>query len=308
MGKKKKYERKMSKVVYILFLIILLFVGIYLQNDKSEVEAINKVVEVSSELKIYYLNVGEADCILIQNGGKNMIIDAGNNEDGNEIVEFLKAQAIEKIDVLVGTHPHEDHIGGLDNIINNFDIGKIYMPKVATTTKSFEDVIKAIESKGLNITTPVIGKTFKLGECNFKILHTDDNEENLNNSSIVLKMEFGRLSYLFTGDVEADGEKAIIDSGYDIKANVLKVAHHGSNSSSTEEFLDKVAPDIAVIMCGKNNDYWHPHQVILNRLNARKIKIYRTYEDGTILITSDGYTNRVKTLKDIYLNVEKEKN
>ena len=308
MSKKKKYEKKMPLAVYILFLLLLLFVGIYLQSDKSQVEALNNLNINISELKIYYLNVGEADCILIQNEGKNMIIDAGNNDDGNKIVEFLKKQNITKIDILVGTHPHEDHIGSLDKIIKNFDIGKIYMPKVATTTKSFEDVIKAIEDKGLTITEPEIGKTFKMGECSFKILHTDTDEENLNNCSITLKMTFGDLSYMFTGDIETAAEKQILDRGFDLKCNVLKVAHHGSNTSSSEAFLDSVSPDIAVIMCGKNNDYWHPHQVILNRLNARKIKIYRTDESGTILITSDGYTNKVKSLKDIDLNVEKEKN
>lgn len=308
MSKKKKYEKKMPLAVYILLLLLLLFVGIYLQSDKSQVEALNNLNVNISELKIYYLNVGEADCILIQNEGKNMIIDAGNNEDGNKIVEFLKKQNITKIDILVGTHPHEDHIGSLDKIIKNFDIGKIYMPKVATTTKSFEDVIKAIEDKGLTITEPEIGKTFKMGECSFKILHTDTDEENLNNCSITLKMTFGDLSYMFTGDIETAAEKQILDRGFDLKCNVLKVAHHGSNTSSSEAFLDSVSPDIAVIMCGKNNDYWHPHQVILNRLNARKIKIYRTDESGTILITSDGYTNKVKSLKDIDLNVEKEKN
>ena len=316
MGRRKKYSKKIPNIVYILITIFIAF-SVYVgsenfqnnnsnnlspSNETNVIQESKMDITVDSELKIYYLNVGQADSILIQNEGQNMLIDAGNNADGENIVEFLQSLNISKIDFLVGTHPHEDHIGGLDDIINNFDIGTIYMPKVATTTKTFEDVLDAIENKSLTVTTPEIGKSFNMGSANFQILSAGTDEEDLNSCSIVLKLTFGNLAYLFTGDEETVNEEQMISSGYDLSADVLKVAHHGSNTSTSEEFLNKVSPDVAIIMVGRDNSYGHPHKEILNRLNARNIKIYRTDTDGTILITSDGNQNNVQTLKDINLD------
>ena len=316
MGRRKKYSKKIPNIVYILITIFIAF-SVYVgsenfqnnnsnnlspSNETNVIQDSKMDITVDSELKIYYLNVGQADSILIQNEGQNMLIDAGNNADGENIVEFLQSLNISKIDFLVGTHPHEDHIGGLDDIINNFDIGTIYMPKVATTTKTFEDVLDAIQAKSLFVTTPEIGKSFNMGSANFQILSAGTDEEDLNSCSIVLKLTFGNLAYLFTGDEETVNEEQMISSGYDLSADVLKVAHHGSNTSTSEEFLNKVSPKIAIIMVGKENSYGHPHSEILNRLNDRNIKIYRTDTDGTILITSDGNKNNVQTLKDINLD------
>lgn len=314
MGRKKKYNNKIPNMVYVLVTILVAF-SVYLGNENlqnsnnSSSNVVNTITQeaknntpINSELKIYYLNVGQADCILIQNEGQNMLIDAGNNADGENITQFLQSLKISKIDFLIGTHPHEDHIGGLDNIINNFNIGTIYMPKVATTTKTFEDVLDAIENKKLTVTTPEIGNTFNMGSASFQILSAGTNEEDLNSCSIVLKLSFGDQAYLFTGDAETVNEEQMILSEYDLNASVLKVAHHGSNTSSSEKFLDKVSPDIAIIMVGEGNSYGHPHNEVLNRLNARNIKIYRTDINGTILITSDGKENNIQVLDNINLN------
>lgn len=240
-------------------------------------------------LKVHFLDVGQADSILLQCGGSSMLIDAGNNGDAMLVTGYLKKQGITRLDYLIGTHPHEDHIGSLDAVIKSFDIGQIYMPKVTTTTKTFKDVILAIKDKGLTVNTPVPGSGFKLGNAECTIFAPLGSKyDDLNNYSIVIKVVFGKTSFLFTGDAQAVSEDEMISQGYDIKADVLKVGHHGSYSSTSDEFLDKVRPGYAVISCAKVNDYGHPHKETMDKLQNRGIIIYRTDESGTIICTSDG--------------------
>ncbi len=234
----------------------------------------------NTSLKTYFLNVGQADSILIQNNEKNMLIDAGNNEDGEMLVNNLKQLNVEKIDYLIGTHPHEDHIGGMDNIINNFEIGTIYMPNVQTNTKTFEDVLDAVSNKNLKIETPKVNDTFLLGEANCKILSVTDDEDNLNQSSIVIQLNFKDLSYLFMGDAEKEIEESI-DVG---KVNILKVGHHGSDTSSSLDFINKIAPEVSIISVGKDNSYGHPSDDVIKRLENIGSKVYRTDEVGNIFI------------------------
>lgn len=233
-----------------------------------------------TSLKVYFFDVGQADSMLIQNNGENMLIDAGNNEDGEMLVNNLKTLGVEKIDYLVGTHPHEDHIGGMDDIINNFSIGKIFMPNVTTNTKTFEDVIDAAKNKGLQIETPKIGDEFTVGSANCSVVYVGDDKENLNLSSIIIKLNYNNLSYLFTGDAEAEIENKI-DVG---KINILKVAHHGSDTSSSEKFVKETAPEVAIILVGKDNSYGHPSDEIIKRYEEVGSKIYRTEEVGNIFI------------------------
>ena len=234
----------------------------------------------NTSLKTYYFNVGQADSILIQNNGKNMLIDAGNNEDGEMLVNNLKQLNVEKIDYLIGTHPHEDHIGGMDNIINNFEIGTIYMPNVQTNTKTFEDVLDAVSNKNLKLETRKVNDTFLLGEANCKILSVTDDEDNLNQSSIVIQLNFKDLSYLFIGDAEKEIEESI-DVG---KVNILKVGHHGSDTSSSLDFINKIAPEVSIISVGKDNSYGHPSDDVIKRLENIGSKVYRTDEVGNIFI------------------------
>ncbi|WP_290441632.1 ComEC/Rec2 family competence protein [Clostridium estertheticum] len=218
-----------------------------------------------------------------------MLIDAGNNEDSSSVKNYISNQGITKLDYVIGTHPHEDHIGGMDYIINSFKIGKIYMPKATANTKTFRDVVSAIKGKGLKVMAPVVGQTFKVGNATATILAPNSSGyEDLNNFSIVIRLTFGSNSFMFDGDVVDVSENEMLSKGLNISADVLKVGHHGSSSSTTQAFLNKVNPKYAVISCGKNNSYGHPHKSTMNKLKSKGIKVYRTDENGTIVATSDG--------------------
>ena len=244
------------------------------------------------DLLIDFIDVGQADSILVRNQDKIMLIDAGTNEAGEMVVKYLQNLGITKIDYLVGTHPHEDHIGGLDNVINNFDIGQIYMPKIETTTKTFEDVLEAIENKNLTVTAPNKGDKIELGQAVGEFMTEPIlDKDNLNVSSLVLRLEFGNTSYLFMGDAEEENEETISWP----KTDVLKVGHHGSSTSSSESFLEQVQPKYAIIMARKANSYGLPTQETIDKLHNIGSEIYRTDEDGTIQMTSDGNTIQIKT-------------
>jgi competence protein ComEC len=254
----------------------------------------------SQPLTVSFLNVGQADCTVIQYGNSTMIIDAGGNSGAASLVTKLKSMGITKFDVVIGTHPHEDHIGGLDAVINNFDIGTIYMPRVSNNTKTFEDVLTAIKNKGLTVTTPVPGAIFTLGgavQCTSLAPNSQSYSE-LNSYSIVLKVTFSGRAFLFTGDAEVDSEREMLAKGYDLKAEVLKVGHHGSTSSTSAEFLKAVSPKYAVIFVGIDNTYGHPHQETLDKLIAAGVKIYRTdLSGGTIKFVVSG--------SDLSVSIEK---
>lgn len=289
---KKKKKQKLPKGISILLIIVAIFYSLY-EKDIDQtfglpVTETFKETENTNTLDITYLDVGQADAILIQNEGHNMLIDAGNNEDGPLLVQYFKEQNMTKFDYLIATHPHEDHIGGMDDIIKNFDIEKIYMPNVTTTTKTFLDVLNAMEEKNMTFDAPNIGQNFALGHTLFQVMYTGSDKKNLNNSSIILKANFKNTSYLFTGDATSEVEKKILSK--DIKATVLKVGHHGSKYSTTTEFLNKVNPKYAIISVGKNNSYNHPNQITIDKLTKKNIEIHRTDQEGSIFLKSDGKT------------------
>lgn len=246
-------------------------------------------VAAADGMKVHFIDVGQADSILVQSDEATMLIDGGNNADAEAVVDYIKSQNIERLDYVIGTHPHEDHIGGLDAVIESFDIGAVYMPKAMSTTKTFEDVLKAISKKGLKINTPIPGTNIDLGRAVFTILAPNgESYESTNNYSIVIKLTNGKNSFLFTGDAESISEKEVMGKGFDLSAEVLKVGHHGSTTSTTKEFLDMVNPRYAIISAGKDNQYGHPHKEILDRLKKKNIIVYRTDESGTIIASSDG--------------------
>lgn len=242
-------------------------------------------------LKVHFIDVGQADSILIQlPDGKNILIDGGNNADGPDVVSYLKAQGVRLLDYVVATHPHEDHIGGLDTAINAFDVGKVYAPRVTSNTQTFEDFLLAVQRKGLKINEAKAGVTLDAGPKTTAVFVAPNGTgyDNLNNYSAVLRLTYGQTSFLFTGDAEIESETEMLQAGHNLKADVLKVCHHGSDSSTSPKFLAAVKPKYAVISVGAENDYGHPSPDVLVRLAKAGVDIYRTDEVGTIVVTSDG--------------------
>jgi len=269
-------------------------------TETSQVQATTQENnDVRGELQVHFIDVGQgASQLIIGSSGKTILIDAGNNNQEEEIVAYLRKNGIQKIDILVGTHPDADHIGGLDAVIDNFEIGKIYMPKVQSNTKTFEDVLLAIQRKGLKVSTAKAGVTLDWEpDAKVQMIAPVRDYEDDNDMSAVLKLTFGEISFLFTGDAESKSEHDMINSKADLKSDVLLVAHHGSKSSTTEAFLDVVKPSFGVIQVGKNN-YGHPAPEILERLNKRGVKVYRNDLHGDIVFITDGKNIKVSHTKD----------
>lgn len=245
---------------------------------------------ITNDLSIHYIDIGQGDAILIKlPNGEFALIDGGPGSSEDTLISYLDKQGINKIDYLIATHPHEDHIGGLPAVINKYDIGQIYIPEKTHTTKTFEKLLLSIEDKGLKIKLSEVGKKIIDTEnLKFEILSPSHqyNDSNLNNYSVVTKLTFKNNSFLFTGDAEIPIESNLVSQ--DIDVDVLKVGHHGSDTSTSQQFLDKTNPKAAVISCAKNNQYGHPHNDVIARLENNNVDIYRTDLQGTIVLVSDG--------------------
>lgn len=326
MGRKKKKINKQLKEFIILILIILILViaektGILskIENDietsgivnivdtskssnvsiiprvKDDTQIITSVSENinidSSKLNILFFDVGQADCELIISNGQTILIDAGNSRDGEKIVNAIRGLGISRLDYVVGTHVHEDHIGGMSYIIDSFDIGEFYLPYNTTSTTNFyKRLLTSLTNKNMNITEANIGDKFTVGNTICEVMSVDNSEpENINEESIVIEISFGTQKYLFMGDAEKVNE----DKRQWNDVDVLKVGHHGSNTSSSQNFLEQALPEISIISVGKDNSYELPKDKILERLNKIGSTIYRTDKDGTIQLVSDGNTNEI---------------
>jgi beta-lactamase superfamily II metal-dependent hydrolase len=288
------YKIRLQFIITLLIVFIVAFTGCTIEVDTS-------VQDDEKDLKVHFIDVGQADSILINLPGKvTMLIDAGNNGDKDTVIDYIKSQGIKQIDFLVGTHPHEDHIGGLDAVIKSVDIGKVYMPKVTHTSKTFKDVLLAVKEKGLKVSSPKPEEVI-FDEDSLKIQFlapVSTKYEELNNYSIVTKITYGETSFLLTGDAEELAENEMLKKSPSLlAADVLKVGHHGSSSSTSPEFLKTVNPTYAVISVEEGNSYGHPHKEVIERLDKSGIKYYRTDKNGTIVMASDG--------KNINISVEK---
>ena len=246
----------------------------------------------ADSLLVHFIDVGQADCTLIECGGQYMLIDGGNKADGQLVVSYLEQQGVEELEAVVCTHAHEDHVGGLPSVLAVYPVKAVYAPTRTYASNIFDDFVYYTDQQGLEITLPVLGDTISLGGATATVLGPVKSYAETNDTSIVLRLDFGETSFLFTGDMEVAAENDMLDYWegrpglFDV--DVLKVGHHGSDTSTGYRFLYEASPDYGVICVGAGNSYGHPHEEPLSRLKQAGVTLLRTDELGTILACSDG--------------------
>ena len=280
-------DKKLKNRIYTIALIALLCytmvhtVYIYFTNPESD-------TVYSDIVAIHYIDMGQADATLIQGENFNMLIDAGEYK-GN-VINYLNYVGVETLDYVIATHPHTDHIGNMSEVIKQFEVKNFIMPDAVHATASFEHMLKALDnSKDTNVIQAEAGYKFESGPLKFTLYGPISQEyENLNNYSVVVRLLAGNTSFLFAGDAEKEVERELLESGYDLSADVYKASHHGSSTSSTPAFVEAINPLLAIVSCGKDNSYGHPHKETLETFENYGVKVLRTDKNGTIIVYSDG--------------------
>ena len=269
----------MKKILYLLLLMLLMFT------------AGCGTVASAENLVVYFLDVGQADAAILQCGDEVMMIDGGESSDSSLIYSYLtKTLGITHIDYMIATHPHSDHIGGLSGALNACSVGVVYSPVRSYDSKQFSSLVKYTQKQGRDLTVPKVGDSFSFGDAQVQFLSPMKEYSNINDSSIVVRIIHGINTFLFAGDAEWEAEHDMVDSGYDLSATVLKVGHHGSDTSSSYVFLREVMPKYAVISCGEGNSYGHPTEAVLSRLRDVGAQVFRTDLQGDVVFVSDGTT------------------
>ncbi len=254
-------------------------------------QAVREYRDTNGEtLEIHFMDVGQGDATLIRQGNHAMLIDGGNNDKGTVLQSYLQYQGVENLDYVIGTHPDADHVGGLDVVLYKFSWDTVILPDLQKDTKTYQEVLEVIEDKGKKITYPEAGDVYTLGNAEFTVISPtgEDYGDNWNNYSVGILLQFGENRFVFTGDAEEEAEQDMIEENVDLSADVLKAAHHGSDTANTMAFLEEVGPTSVVISCGEGNSYGHPRAGAMNNFRSIGAKVYRTDEQGTIVAVSDG--------------------
>lgn len=287
-SKKQKKSPSMAKYSWlaagVLIILWMLYLVLFEQPWREKAPSIAE----NPDFRVIYIDVGQADAALVLCEGESMLIDGGNVADSDVIYTVLQKQGVEHLDYVICSHAHEDHVGGLSAALTACTADRVYAPVTYYDTKAFGNFVRKTEEQGLNVTVPEAGDSFSLGSAQVEILACDPDAEETNNTSIVLKIVYGQTSFLFTGDAEAEVERALLDAGADVSATVLKVGHHGSETATSYRFLNEVMPQYAVISVGRDNSYGHPHEAVLSRLRDADVTVLRTDELGDIECSSDG--------------------
>ena len=271
-----------------LLALLIVLVAVALLIWQSAEGRKNTVNVPMDGLYVHYIDVGQGDSELVCCNGEYMLIDAGEPDASDAVLEYLDALGIDRLDYLVCTHGHSDHCGGLDAVVESLEVETVFTSPYAGDSPSYEIFTDAVYDAGLELTVPVLGESYRLGEASFSFIGPLEDYDNLNDDSLVMRLEYGDTSFLFTGDMTSKAEKDLINDGEDLRCDVLKVGHHGSSGSSCYQFLYEAQPGIGVISCEKGNSYGHPHEETLSRLNDADVTVYRTDLEGSIVIFSDG--------------------
>ncbi len=250
------------------------------------------VAPVDGALTVYFFDVGQGDATLLAGPNWTIVIDAGRH-NRSDVVPHLQSAGVESIDLLIGTHPHADHIGQFPQILETFPVREVWMCGDSHSSRTFERALDAILSSGAAYHEPRAGESYRMGSALIEVLHPVELTGNLNESSICVRVTFGQVSVVLTGDAEAASERAMIQRGHNLSAQILRLGHHGSETSSTREFLEAVRPEVAIYSAGEGNSYGHPHDVVLQRLARMGIPVLGTDRHGTIHVQTDGTTYQV---------------
>ena len=304
----RRRRRKSHRGIITGMIALILVIGGYIgydnaliQQDQMKTESVTENTIVTGNMRVTFLDVGQGDCVLVQTDDRSMLIDAGQNDQGVNIISYLKEQNVSNLDYFILTHPDADHIGGADNVLENIGVQTIIMPDIVNDTVTYQEVINDIESCETKVIYPTAGNKYTLGDAEFTILcpeeeFLDDNDSN--NASVGIKLVHGSNAFVLCGDAEGASEKAMVERfGSNLECDVLKCNHHGSNTATSDSFLKETNPTWAVISCGKDNKYGHPHSEVLEKLENDDIQVYRTDVMGTIVAESDG--------KEIYWSTRK---
>lgn len=287
--KNARNSKTLTTIITVIILLVIALTSGKLDLPWSNEDGNEPAVMQSGDFAVHFVDVGQGDCVLIQSGDKNMLIDAGENGNEQTVLDYLDKYGADEFEYIVATHPHSDHIGGLAEVIDASSVSNIIMPRLSKsntpTTVTYEKMLKAAKNSGSRIIAAVPGNIYSLGDAEFEILAPFEQDENLNNMSVVVKLTYQGRSFLFTGDAEKSVEKQLLSADYDLSADVYKLAHHGSSTSNTVAFLEAVNPDYVVISCGEDNDYGHPHREVMEAVYDLQPACYRTDEDGSVIFT-----------------------
>lgn len=289
-------QRKNAKnkkiIISILSVIIVLVLSLFSEQLKPLFEPLEADgTRIDSEFSVHFINVGQGDCTLIKTPDGNMLIDAGENGYEKTVLDYLEAQGVDSLKYLVATHPHSDHIGGVAEVLDAVPTENIIMPRLSKnntpTTTTYEKMLTAIKNSGAKVIAAKPGNEYSFGDAEFTVLAPFEQDENLNNMSVVLKLSYSGYSFIFSGDAEKEVENQILKAGYDISADVYKGAHHGSSTSNSKKFVRAINPTYAVLSYEEGNSYGHPHKETVDLFNEERIVYYSTADYGTIIFTVD---------------------
>ena len=287
-----------KKIVYLIVILVIAIcsafgIGNSYKFFSDEPLKETESTEYQSSFQVHYIDVGQGDCSLVVCDGETLLIDAGENGHETEVINYLHLLGIERLDYIIATHQHSDHIGGLPEVIEEFGTDNIIMPRLTKeqtpTNSTYKAFLEAIKNSDAKVIASKVGASYTLGSAVFDIYGpVTDDAEDINSMSVVTKVTYGENTFLFTGDAEFDEEDEVVATGADLDCDVYKAGHHGSYTSSGNELLNAVTPEICIISCGADNDYGHPHDKALKRIKKHTDKIYRTDICGSIIIESDG--------------------